>query len=183
VKERTADHLISRLHEITCSEASLLRHIRRCPCRTHVRPSCCKRTVSNQYHNSQTVVYKATLTFQRGSGGAAAMSTLHHLQVTKNRWQESTIFHAIRTLCDVEEGRRRRSRELPAARSGNCLCCYNQTIQWASLFVRTGLVTSLWFKFSKDRYESPTICHIAILKLSQFIWTAPEVLVPMMRKM
>ena len=27
------------------------------------------------------------------------------------------------------------------------------------------------------------ICHIAILKLSQFIWIGPEVLVPVMRKM
>lgn len=41
----------------------------------------------------------------------------------------------------------------PVDRSGNCLCCYKPTIQWASLFVRTGLVTSLWFKISKARYE------------------------------
>jgi hypothetical protein len=65
----------------------------------------------------------------------------------------STKFLAIQTLCDVEEGRRRRSTELPVARSGNCLCCYNPRRQRVSLFVRTVLITSLWFEISKDRYE------------------------------
>lgn len=34
----------------------------------------------NQYHNSETVVYEVALTFQRGSGAATVMSTLHRLQ-------------------------------------------------------------------------------------------------------
>jgi len=108
----------------------------------------------NQYHNSETMVYEAALSFQRGCGGAAVMSTQSRLQGNKKRWQPGrTKFRATQTLCDVEEGLRRRSNELPVARSGNCLCCYNPTRQRISLFVRTGLITSLWFKISKDRYE------------------------------
>lgn len=54
---------------------------------------------------------------------------------------------------DVEEGWRLKSSELLVAKSGNCLRCYNPTRQWVSLFVRTGLITSLWFEISKDQYE------------------------------
>jgi len=37
------------------------------------------------YHNSETVVYKDALTFQRGSGSDTVMSTLHRLQGNKIR--------------------------------------------------------------------------------------------------
>jgi hypothetical protein len=100
----------------------------------------------NHCHNSETVVYKAALTFQRGSGGATVMSTLHRLskeiRTDDQNVQNSTPHKRCVTRKRVDGGSR-----------VNFLCCYNLTRQWASLFVRTGLITSLLVKMLKDRYE------------------------------
>jgi hypothetical protein len=151
-----ADHWISLLLEITCSETSS------CATFADAPPVCAfaRRVATalygNQYRSNETVVYRAALTFHCGSGGETVLSTLHRLQGNKIRWPESTKFHATQAcVCvgDVEEGWRLKSSELLVAKSGNCLRCHNPTRQWVSLFVRTGLVTSLWFEISKDQYE------------------------------
>jgi hypothetical protein len=150
-----ADRWVSRLHELTCLEASSWATFAWCPCRTRVRPNVLQlhctgvgttvakpRFIKPRYHSSAVL--------------GVLLSCQHNVASKEIRTDDqprSIKFRATQRLCDVEEGRRRRSSELPVARSGNCLCCYNPTRQRVSLFVRTGLITSLWFKIYKDRYE------------------------------
>jgi len=96
-----ADHWISLLLEITCSETSS------CATFADAPPVCAfaRRVATalygNQYHNNETVVYRAALTFQCGSGGETVLSTLHRLQGNKIRWPESTKFHATQACVCV----------------------------------------------------------------------------------